>query len=164
MPDQNLENPFSVSVIIPAYNAEPYIVRCIRSVLMQSFPVHEIIVVDDGSADLTARLAEHYGSPVRVIRQENAGVSAARNTGIHAASGNWIAFLDADDQWLPDRLKNQPSTQATIKGLPITSKMNGLIPLFALSPHTENTDIQSRLIKIIMNPAASAAMVRPSEP
>lgn len=92
-----------VSAVIPAYNAEACIGRAIDSVLGQSLAVHEIIVVDDGSSDKTCEVIERYGDKVILIRQENAGVSVARNIGIEAATGNWIAFLDADDEWLPEK-------------------------------------------------------------
>jgi GT2 family glycosyltransferase len=93
------------SVIIPAYNAAAFIARAIDSVLAQTWPAHEIIVVDDGSADATAQVVAGYGDRVRYLRQENAGVSAARNAGARAATGDWLAFLDADDWYYPDRLK-----------------------------------------------------------
>lgn len=93
------------SVIIPAYNAAGFIARAIDSVLAQTWPAHEIIVVDDGSTDATARMAAQYGDRVRCLRQGNAGVSAARNAGARAATGDWLAFLDADDWYYPDRLK-----------------------------------------------------------
>jgi len=97
----------TLSVVIPAYNNERWIGRAIDSVLSQSQPADEILVVDDGSTDRTAEMAADCGGPVRLIRQPNGGASAARNAGIEAASGNWIAFLDADDQWLPDKLRLQ---------------------------------------------------------
>jgi glycosyltransferase involved in cell wall biosynthesis len=93
-----------VSAIIPAYNRKKYIQRAIDSVLSQTVPVDEIIIVDDGSTDRTGDLvAETYGSKVRLIRQRNAGVSGARRAGIAAARGQWIAFLDSDDEWMPER-------------------------------------------------------------
>ncbi|HOK65955.1 MAG TPA: glycosyltransferase family A protein [Anaerohalosphaeraceae bacterium] len=97
----------TISVIIPAYNNERYLGRAIDSVLAQSRPADEIIVVDDGSTDRTAEVAQTYGEKIRCIRQDNRGPGAARNTGIRAASGEWIAFLDADDEWLPDKLAVQ---------------------------------------------------------
>ena len=95
-----------VSVIIPLYNKERFIARAIRSVCAQTFGNFELIVIDDGSTDRGADLARQYGdSRVRVISQDNAGPGAARNTGIGAANGELLAFLDADDEWLPDFLK-----------------------------------------------------------
>jgi glycosyltransferase involved in cell wall biosynthesis len=101
------EEKYSITVVIPAYNAADYIARAIDSVLAQTRSADEIIVVDDGSTDNTGEIVAGYGSKVKYIRQENAGASAARNTGINAATGTWIAFLDADDEWLTDRLKLQ---------------------------------------------------------
>lgn len=102
-----IEDKLLISAVIPAYNAEEYISRSIDSVLSQSRPVDEIIVVDDGSTDKTAQIVKSYGERVRYIYQENAGVSAARNTGILAATGDWIAFLDADDEWQSCKIQTQ---------------------------------------------------------
>jgi glycosyltransferase involved in cell wall biosynthesis len=93
------------SVIIPAYNSAATLARAIESVRAQSWPAHEIIVVDDGSTDATAGIAGQFGDAVRLIRQPNSGVSAARNAGAAAASGNWLAFLDADDWYAPERIR-----------------------------------------------------------
>ena len=94
--------PHRVSLVIAAFNAEDFIARAIRSVLCQTLVPQEIIVIDDGSTDGTARVAAAFGGSVRVIRQENAGPGAARNAGIRAATGELVAFLDADDELLPD--------------------------------------------------------------
>jgi glycosyltransferase involved in cell wall biosynthesis len=96
-----------ISAVIPACNAEGVIGRAVESVLSQTLPAAEILVIDDGSTDRTAGAVAPFGDKVRYIRQENAGASAARNRGIQEARGRWIAFLDADDQWLPDRLLRQ---------------------------------------------------------
>ena len=97
-----------VSAIIPAYNRKAAVFRAIDSVLAQTAPVDEIIVVDDGSTDGTADgIHRRYGAQVRVVRQGNQGVSAARNTGIRDAQGEWIAFLDSDDIWLPTKMQCQ---------------------------------------------------------
>ena len=93
------------SVIIPVYNGAGTIQQAIRSVLDQSYPAHELIVVDDGSSDSTADEIAVFGDRIRYLYQENAGVSAARNTGAQAATGEWLAFLDADDWYYPDRLR-----------------------------------------------------------
>lgn len=92
------------SVIIPAFNAAATLARAIDSVRAQTWPAHEIIVVDDGSTDATAEVAARFGEAVRLIRQPNRGVSVARNAGAAAARGDWLAFLDADDWYAPDRL------------------------------------------------------------
>ena len=96
-----------ISIIIPAYNSAQCIGRAIDSVLSQSFADYEIIIVDDGSTDNTAQAVGRYGEKVRYIRQDNAGPAAARNRGICEAKGQWIAFLDADDEWLADKLRLQ---------------------------------------------------------
>jgi glycosyltransferase involved in cell wall biosynthesis len=96
-----------VSVIIPAFNSEPFIKRTIDSILAQTYSDYEIIVVDDGSTDNTSEVVSNYGSKVNYIYQKNSGTGAARNTGIAAAHGNWIAFLDHDDEWLPEKLLSQ---------------------------------------------------------
>lgn len=92
-----------ISVVIPAFNAAAFIAETIRSAQEQTHAPLEIIVVDDGSADTTARIAGEMGC--RVIRQSNGGVCAARNSGIMSARGEWIALLDHDDIWHPDKLE-----------------------------------------------------------
>ena len=88
------------SVVIPLYNKEHYIEATIRSVLSQTCQDFEVIVVDDGSTDGSAEIVESFGSPlVRLIRQENRGVSAARNRAMREATGEWVALLDGDDMW-----------------------------------------------------------------
>ncbi|WP_317997256.1 glycosyltransferase family 2 protein [Vulcanimicrobium alpinum] len=94
-----------VSVVIPAYNAESFIGAAIESVRVQTSLPAEVIVVDDGSTDRTAEIASQAGA--RVVTQRNSGPSAARNAGVDAASSPWIAFLDADDRWAPDKLESQ---------------------------------------------------------
>lgn len=102
---QELSNrQFSVSVIIPAFNVEDLVAQALDSVLEQALRPSEIIVVDDGSTDGTQQQVQRYGEPVRYIRQENSGPSVARNTGVRAATSDWIAFLDADDIWQADKL------------------------------------------------------------
>lgn len=96
-----------VSVIIPAYNCGTYLNRAIDSVLEQTYPRIECIVINDGSTDNTAEVAMSYGGNVELVNQANAGASAARNRGIEAANGSLIAFLDADDCWHPSKLEKQ---------------------------------------------------------
>jgi GT2 family glycosyltransferase len=96
-----------VSVVIPSWNGRRWIGATIDSVLRQTLPAHEVIVVDDGSIDGTAEYLQGAYPSVQVVRQANAGVSAARNRGVACATGEWVAFLDADDIWLPDKLQQQ---------------------------------------------------------
>lgn len=95
-----------ISVIIPLYNKASSIERTLRSVVGQSVPPREIIIVDDGSTDSSAEVVERIGSPlVRLIRQPNRGVSVARNRAMTEASGRWVALLDGDDYWEADYLQ-----------------------------------------------------------
>jgi len=105
-----------VSVIIPSFNRAHCIAGSVESVLAQSFQDLEVIVVDDGSTDDTQEILARFGDRIRVIRQDNAGVSAARNAGIRAARANWIAFQDSDDTWRPDKLQTQIDCLETHKG------------------------------------------------
>jgi len=96
-----------ISVVIPSYNSAACLAGAIESVLAQTRPADELIVVDDGSEDNTGEVCVRFAGRVRYIRQENAGASTARNTGIAAARGDWLAFLDADDLWDPKKLESQ---------------------------------------------------------
>jgi glycosyltransferase involved in cell wall biosynthesis len=96
-----------VSVILPVYNREQSVARAIRSVLAQTRPPIELIVVDDGSTDGTRDVLDTFGSQITVIEQPHAGAYVARNRGLRHAQGELIAFIDSDDAWLPDRLAAQ---------------------------------------------------------
>jgi glycosyltransferase involved in cell wall biosynthesis len=105
-----------ISVVIPAYNAARFLAEAVASVRAQTLPATEIIVVDDGSTDGTGPLAEQLG--VKVLAQKQAGAGAARNRGAEASTGDWLAFLDADDLWVPEKLaaqraamRDQPGTE-----------------------------------------------------
>lgn len=97
----------TVSVVIPCYNGARFLAETLTSVSRQTSPPLEVIVIDDGSTDDSAAIAESFGPPVRVIRQHNQGESVARNRGIDEARGDWIALLDADDLWEPTKLERQ---------------------------------------------------------
>ena len=99
-----------VSVIMPAFNSEVYISEAIQSVVQQTYPHLELIVVDDGSTDKTREIVDGYmrgDSRIRYIHQKNSGPAAARNRGIQAARGKYVAFLDSDDIWFLDKLEKQ---------------------------------------------------------
>ncbi|MDB4919625.1 glycosyltransferase family 2 protein [Mucilaginibacter sp.] len=104
-----MNSPF-ISVIMPAFNAEKYIEESINSVICQTYINWELIIINDGSTDRTANIAGKYGAAdarIKLINQENKRLGAARNAGIITAKGNWIAFLDADDLWMPYKLEKQ---------------------------------------------------------
>jgi glycosyltransferase involved in cell wall biosynthesis len=96
-----------ISVIVPAYNSERYLGEALQSVLSQTRRPFEVIVVDDGSSDGTPSVASSFGDDVHYVRQPNGGIGAARNHGVDLAAGDYIAFLDADDVWEPDKLERQ---------------------------------------------------------
>ncbi|MEM4724269.1 MAG: glycosyltransferase family A protein, partial [Candidatus Hadarchaeum sp.] len=112
----------SVSVIIPCYNHGHYLPCAVNSVMAQTFADWEAIIVDDGSTDNTREVAAQFtDSRVRYIYQDNRGLAAARNTGIRAAQGEYLAFLDADDEWEPTfleacvaALSQQPALAAVV--------------------------------------------------
>ncbi len=97
------------SVIMPCYNAGPWIAQALRSAAAQTLPPHEIIVIDDGSTDDSVEQIKNSGVEVRLLRTNRANGAGARNTGIEAATGDWVAFLDADDEWLPHHLETAAS-------------------------------------------------------
>jgi glycosyltransferase involved in cell wall biosynthesis len=94
-----------VSVIIPVYNGSKYLATTLETVLGQSYPLHEIIVIDDGSTDSSPAILRGYGERLRVTRQSNQGVAAARNVGLQQVSGDLVAFIDQDDLWPIDRTR-----------------------------------------------------------
>lgn len=96
-----------VSVVIPVYNGERFLKESLESVFAQTCHDYEVVCVDDGSTDGSCSLLEQYGARVRVIQQENAGQSAARNAGARQATGAFVAFLDQDDLWYPSKLAQQ---------------------------------------------------------
>ncbi len=114
----------AVSVVMPAYNVAPYIGEAIGSVLAQSFTDFELLVVDDGSTDDSRAIAEEYARQdrrIRVLRKPNGGISSARNLGLQAASGAFIAILDSDDVWLPDFLRTQVAILEAQLGIDIVT-------------------------------------------
>ena len=99
-----------VTIIIPTYNSSPFIGKAIDSVLAQTYTDYEIILVDDGSTDNTKEILEKYQDNITYILQPNQGVAIARNTGIRNSESEYIALLDSDDEWLPEKLELQMRT------------------------------------------------------
>lgn len=97
-----------ISIIVPVYNTEPYLSRCIDSILCQSFIDFELLLIDDGSSDGSGKICDAYAekeSRIRVFHKENGGVSSARNLGLEMARGEWVCFVDSDDELLPNGLQ-----------------------------------------------------------
>jgi glycosyltransferase involved in cell wall biosynthesis len=113
----------TVSVIIPAFNAAAFVGDAVRSALAQRNVDLEVLVVDDGSTDHTPLILEEFGKAVRTVRQANAGHVRARNKGASLARGEWLAFLDADDVWLPEKLEKQLALADAQTGLVYTDRM-----------------------------------------
>ncbi len=127
---KNIEN-IKISVVIPYYNREQTIVRCVDSVKAQTFQAYEIIIADDCSTDNAEKLVSGLDEKVKYFRlNENRGAQAARNLGIKSATGNWIAFLDSDDEWLPDKLEEQVNALARYDYNPYTLIHTGGLQVF----------------------------------
>ena len=130
-----------ISVIIPTYNRREHVCRAIDSVAAQTVAPEEIIVVDDGSTDDTSEaIQSRFGSSVRLISQENRGVSAARNRGVGEAQSEWIAFLDSDDVWLPRKIERQLEALAAFGaefGVCFTDNLHDGLPAMQLSRFQE---------------------------
>jgi glycosyltransferase involved in cell wall biosynthesis len=114
----------TVSVIIPAFNASAFIIEAIESVVCQTLDGVEIIVVDDGSSDETVSLVRTFGKAIKLITQSNRGASEARNRGVREASGEFVAFLDADDLWEPNKLSRQMAAVGRGDGICYTDRVN----------------------------------------
>jgi glycosyltransferase involved in cell wall biosynthesis len=117
----------TISVVIPTYNCSRYLAEALESVFAQTYPVHEVIIVDDGSTDAIEKVIRPFRGRVTYIRQDNKGASVARNLGLAQASGSFIALLDADDVWLPRKLGAQIDAlvrypEATASFTPVTEK------------------------------------------
>ncbi|HMQ53549.1 MAG TPA: glycosyltransferase family A protein [Anaerolineae bacterium] len=103
----------SITVIIPVYNAALYLAEAMTSVLTQTHPPDEVLVIDDGSTDDSAAIARRFEARVQLVQQPNQGAAASRNRGVALAQGQVLAFLDADDVWLPDKLARQLAALTT---------------------------------------------------
>ena len=138
----------NVSVIIPIYNVEPYIQQTVQSVLAQTYPVHEVILVDDASPDNSVERCRQIQDPrITIIRQENRGPSGALNSGIRKATGDYIAFLDGDDVWSPTKIATHLQHLETDPNVGVSFSCSSLIdadghPLSGMqSPRLKNIDI-----------------------
>ena len=121
-----------ISVIVPVYNAEKYLRRCIDSILSQTFTDFELLLIDDGSKDSSGAICDEYAAKdnrVRVFHKENGGVSSARNLGLDNATGEWIAFVDSDDYVLPSYL----ATYVEISSENVDLCIVGIIPDYSIS-------------------------------
>jgi glycosyltransferase involved in cell wall biosynthesis len=147
----------TISVILPAYNAGKYIGEALQSILVQTIPVDEIIVVDDGSTDNTKEVVSSF--PVRYLYQTNKGTAAALNAGIEQASGDYLAFLDADDIWMPQRLYLQ--LQALEKD-PALDMVFGLMQQFISPelPEEEQRKIEVNTEEVMVGIHKSAWLIK----
>lgn len=131
----------TVTVIVPLYNKVSYVRRALDSVLAQTFDDFECVVVDDGSTDEGPEIVKSYSDPrIRLVRQANAGPAAARNRGVKESTAPWVAFLDADDEWLPDFLRmsiealaNHPECMVSVTSHYEGPSRNDLTPFFSRS-------------------------------
>jgi glycosyltransferase involved in cell wall biosynthesis len=137
---------FDISVVVPCYNRANCVGKAIESALGQSTRAREVIVVDDGSTDASARVARSYGAKVRLLRTKNRGPAAARNLGMQEAQGEWVAFLDSDDVWHTEKLELQAQASreypdAQVIFCDTRSFANGTISMpsrFALTKFSDN--------------------------
>lgn len=150
-----------VSVIIPTYNRAAYLGEAITSVLDQDWNALELIVIDDGSSDATPDILRGLPEGVRWLRQDNRGIGAARNVGIGLATGEFLAFLDSDDRWCPDKLSRQ---LGVFEQAPETDAVYGQAEQF-ISPEltgTERARLQHLDKRVVPAPIASSLLIRRS--
>jgi len=140
-----------ISVIIPTYNCDKYICEALDSVLHQTYSDYEIIVIDDGSTDTTREIIENKFQTVRYYYVENNGVAAARNLGILMAQGELIAFLDADDKWLPEKLEKQVALFEANKNVSMVFTENYFFNEQGISEFSANKKIRLMHGNIVRN-------------
>jgi len=155
------------SVIISTYNRASFLKDSLQSVVAQTYRDWELIVVDDGSTDDTAKVVSKYGSRINYIKKKNGGVSAARNTGIHVATGEFIAFLDDDDIWLSNYLEQQmklmlqdPESDIVAGRCQVIDRNGKLLPN-VFKPSAEPIWTPTKLLTSVM-PVTSAVIIRKS--
>jgi GT2 family glycosyltransferase len=168
----------TVSVVVPTYNRAELLRETIHSILAQTRPADEIIVVDDGSTDHTADVCREFPAPVRYVWQENRRLSGARNRGIHEATSEWIAFCDSDDLWHPRKLEIQLDALAAVPdalwavtacdvigpgGEPVTTPASGVervFPVFTLRQVTPEQHFGKYLTPLLLPAGAGRAAIR----
>jgi glycosyltransferase involved in cell wall biosynthesis len=146
-----------ISAIVPTYNCASYLADALDSILGQTRRVDEIIVVNDGSTDATAEVLRPYRRHIIYLEQPNAGQAAARNRGLNAALGAWVAFLDADDIWMPDKIERQLDHVANDDGcvcvhtgVQMFGERSGVA---GLRPPAQAYDLESLLTQLIVLPS-----------
>ena len=151
----------NVSVIIPMYNSETTIERALESVLYQTYPVSEIIVVNDGSTDSSASIVSDYGKGVKLVNMSNHGAASARNVGIKHSSHEYIAFLDADDVWSKHKIMiqlkalNQEKDAGLVKCDSVVTDEEGFVDAFLTNEKNLNFSVRSRILdfdEVFMKP------------
>lgn len=142
-----------ISVVIPAYNAEKTITRALDSVLKQTYKVHEVIIINDGSNDNTLQIVKYFSQKnenlnIKIIDKENEGVSVARNIGIRESACDWIAFLDSDDYWIDYKIEKQVSIINANPHISLlgTSRNNEIFSSFFLKKIKNLEYISARLL------------------
>ncbi|HEX2274960.1 MAG TPA: glycosyltransferase family 2 protein [Acidimicrobiales bacterium] len=140
-----------MTAVVPAYNAASFVSAAVESVLAQTYEPVECVVVDDGSTDATSTVVAGFGSRVRCIRKANGGVASARNTGLADARGEFVAFLDADDTWVPHKLERQmelfrsaPSTGLVYSGIAVVDEH--LRPVGTIDPAPVDVALRNTLL------------------
>jgi glycosyltransferase involved in cell wall biosynthesis len=146
-----------VGVVVPVHNGGRYLADALRSVLGQTHPAVAVVVVDDGSTDDSAAVAASFGPDVRLVSQPRRGAGAARNRGVDELSGEYVAFLDADDLWEPDKLERQV---AAIRGDETLDVVFGHAIAFLSQDVTEPRLVATALDRPVPAPVASTALIR----
>ena len=146
-----------VSVVIPAFNYGHFVGDAVDSALAQTYRDIEVIVVDDGSTDDTQRVLKRFGSRIRYVYQNNRGLSAARNTGIRLANGDWIALLDADDVWHPQKTEVQLSAGQSVVDVGLIGSLPAdvLPPALDPSPAVRVLSVRDFLVSIRTGPSGT---------
>ena len=167
MNSAKINNP-RVSVVIPSYNSAVFLPETLESVLVQTYPASEILVIDDGSIDNTEQVVAKYSSRVTYVQQSNQGVSAARNLGFNQSCGDWVCFLDADDVWHPNKLSRQleavrrePETLFSFTGYYLFGNKSGI---WLMGDALQKWNRQREFLVPTVTILPSSAMVRRNVP